>query len=193
LNEFLEVEHCTNSPSPTTVYRKRYIEDLGGFRPELGHWCDTFLIRAIGLKYGAGYTPTVLASVRWLTDSYSSTQSRKIRPMLDIVARAAYLMRSPGLSDRFPEDHVTRWENAYRDHVILGHLYHTQEPLVRAPRAPSPHRAEDTLDGKAIPAWFPRFWSRAILSYHWRRWQAYVPDLSCYLRPTISGTESRVK
>ena len=51
LNEHLEVEHCCNSWSPATVYRKQYIEEMGGYRKELGHWADTFMLRAIGLKY----------------------------------------------------------------------------------------------------------------------------------------------
>jgi hypothetical protein len=56
LTEFLDAEHSSFSYSPATVYRKRCIEEVGGYRKELGHWCDTFMLRAIGLKYGAGYT-----------------------------------------------------------------------------------------------------------------------------------------
>jgi glycosyltransferase involved in cell wall biosynthesis len=182
LNEFLEAEPPTYSPSPATVYRKQYIEELGGFRPELGHWCDTFLIRAIGLKYGAVYVPQVLASMRRLEAAYSQTQSRNIRLMLDIAARAAWLMRSPQCRDRFPEAHVARWEERYRHDVIWGYLWSQHESIVRAhTNLPLADPAAGT--GGRGPGWLRRpyrFWARLVFAYHWRRLQAYTPDISCY-------------
>ena len=47
LNEYLEAAHSSNSLSPATVYRKALIKEIGGYRSELGHWSDTFLLRAI--------------------------------------------------------------------------------------------------------------------------------------------------
>ena len=38
--------------------------------------------------------------------------------MLDMIARAAWLMRSAEFSDRFPEQHVRQWEQGYRQLVI---------------------------------------------------------------------------
>src|SRR5262249_28521358 len=122
LNDYLEVEHCSHSPSACTVFRTQYLEEVGGFRAELGHWCDTFALRAIGLKYGACYTPSVQAYVYQYGDSFGRTQLKNVHLSLDIVGRAAWLMRSPEFRDRFPETHVARWENAYRDFVINMHL-----------------------------------------------------------------------
>jgi glycosyltransferase involved in cell wall biosynthesis len=176
LGDYLEAEHCVHSPSPATIYRRRYLEEHGGFRSELGHWCDTFLIRSIGLKYGAAYTPNVLMSWRQLPESFSKSQARNTRMMLDIVARAAWLMRSPEFRDRFPEAHVARWEKAYRDHVI----WTAHQSQMRVRFGPQPESAGDAgRGGRSVP-WPSRLWSRIVLSYHWRRMQAYTPDLSCY-------------
>jgi glycosyltransferase involved in cell wall biosynthesis len=61
LNDYLEVEPCYVSPSPGTIHRTRCFEEVEGYRAELGHWADTFALRAIGLKYGACYAPSVQA------------------------------------------------------------------------------------------------------------------------------------
>jgi glycosyltransferase involved in cell wall biosynthesis len=180
LKECLELEHCTNSLSPSTVYRKRYIEEIGGYRPELGHWADTFITRAIGLKYGAGYTPEVLATMRWMPHGFSSSQARNVRLMLDIVARAAWLMRSPEFRDRFPAAHVAGWEKAYRDYVIWTHLWRQHEPVVRVRNQLQPAGPDGENGGSGLLKYPLRCWARLVFSYHWRRLQAYVPDLSCY-------------
>jgi glycosyltransferase involved in cell wall biosynthesis len=182
LNEYLEVEHCTNSLAPATVYRKRYLQDLGGFRPELGHWCDTFLIRSIALKYGAAFTPQILATMRRLDQGYSQSQGRNVKLMLDIVGRAAWLMRSPELRDRFPADHVARWEKGYRDYVIGSYIYSLQTAASAARNGAGP---AETASGErqAGPLdWPGRVWARAMRSYRWRKLSAYVSDVSCYTK-----------
>jgi glycosyltransferase involved in cell wall biosynthesis len=172
LNEYLEVEHCTHTLAPATTYRKSYVEEVGGFRPELGHTCDAFVMRAIGLKYGVAYTPKILASWRHFPESYSESSVRDFRRMLDIVARTAWLMRSPEFRRRFPESYVTRWEKALREYVIWKQLSSAHEPLIRAVSGLPP-------EGRSFP-WPRRLWARLVLSYHRRRMRAYAPDLSCY-------------
>jgi glycosyltransferase involved in cell wall biosynthesis len=172
LNEYLEVIAAWHSSSPATTYRKSYLEEQGGFRPELGHWADTFAIRSIGLKYGAASTPKLLVSVRFVAESYSESSQRNPRLMFDTIARAAWLMRSPEFRDCFPEPHVARWEKAWRDHVLWDHFCTTH---------PSLARSHCGLPPVGRPPSRPRrLWARLVLAYYWRRMQAYSPDLSCY-------------
>jgi glycosyltransferase involved in cell wall biosynthesis len=180
LNEYLEVEHCTHTLAPATTYRKCCVEEQGGFRPELGHMCDAFVMRAIGLKYGVAYTPKVLASWRHFPESYSASSARDFRRMLDLVARTAWLMRSPEFRDRFPEAYVARWEKSLSAHVIWKHISSKYQSLVRARSGLPPEADSDTGRQGRSPWWPRRLWARLVLSYQWRRMQAYAPDLSCY-------------
>jgi glycosyltransferase involved in cell wall biosynthesis len=180
LNEYLEVEHCSHSLAPATVYRKAFLEDLGGFRSELGQWCDTFLIRSIGLKYGAGFTPQVLATMRRLDQGFSQSQTRNVRLMLDIIARAAWLMRSPALRDRFPEAHVTRWESEYRSYVIMRYLEEKHPYPTLGGNGSAPGRADSHTGHSPITYWPAFLWTRLLHSYHWRKTRNYSPDLSHY-------------
>ena len=177
LNEYIDVDHASHSLSATTVYRKRCLEEVGGYRAELGHWSDTFMLRAIALKYGAGYIPEVLATMRWMPQGFSGTQARNYRLMLDIIARAAWLMRSPEFRDRFPEAHVARWEKGYRDFVIWGHLWRTQGVLLRTP---NPEVPGGRLGWRGVIDLPRRLRARLLLPYYHRQLEAYVPDVSCY-------------
>lgn len=116
--EFLEAELASHSLSQATIYRRAPFLEVGGYRPELGSWADTFAARAIGLKYGACYVPEKFSISRRLAGSYSQSSKDDPRRMLDIIARAARLMRSPEFRDRFPADHVRRWVRQYRWLVI---------------------------------------------------------------------------
>jgi len=113
LNEYLEVEAASHSLCGATMYRRDAFREVDWYRPELGSWSDTFAARAIGLKYGAGYMAEVVYLWRRLTSSYSGKSRANPRHTLDIIARAARLMRSPEFRDRFPESHVRRWERQY--------------------------------------------------------------------------------
>ena len=185
LREYLDVEDCTHMLAPATIYRKSYLEEQGGFRPELGHMCDAFAMRSIGLKHGVAYTPTVLATWRHFPESYSQSEGRDVRRMLDIIARSTWLMRSPEFRDRFPEAYVARWEKAMRAHFIWSHLASEYRPLMRARAGLPPDEAGDAGRGGQTPSWPRRLWARLVISFHWRRMQAYAPDVSCYsaMRP----------
>jgi glycosyltransferase involved in cell wall biosynthesis len=180
LSEYLEVQECSHSLSPATVYRKRCVEEAGGYRAELGSWADTFMLRAIALKYGAGYTPHVQATMRRMPEGFSGSQARDVRLMLDIVARAAWLMRLPEFRDRFPEPHVARWEKAYRDYVFWGDLWASHESLLAATQPG--HNGEKPAWRRLI-GWPRRLQARLVISRALRQFRAYVPDLSCYEAP----------
>ena len=121
LCDYLEREPAYRSLSAATIYRRDCLLEVGGFRPELGHWCDTFAIRAIALKYGACYVPELFTAWRKLPDGLSQGTRRRLRESFTIVDRAAELMRSPALADRFPPAHVRRWRRNYRRAIVLGY------------------------------------------------------------------------
>ncbi|MBA4016117.1 MAG: hypothetical protein C0483_02905 [Pirellula sp.] len=114
LTEYLDRQPPYRSLSTSTIYRRDCLAEVGWFRPQLGHWCDTFAIRAIALKYGAAYVPQPFAVWRKLAGSLSQGSQSSLRKNQDIVDFAASLMRSPEFSDRFSEAHVERWSAGYR-------------------------------------------------------------------------------
>jgi hypothetical protein len=118
LTEYLEAETPDSSLSMATIYRRKPLEEVGGFWEALGYWCDTFALRAIALKYGACYLAVRGAAMRCIPTSLGSSSRRDIKKSLDIVDRVAWLMRSPAFRDRFPEAYVAGWHRAIRRLLI---------------------------------------------------------------------------
>lgn len=117
--DYLESKPAYHSLCGATIYRRDALLEAGNFRPELGHWCDTFAARAIALEHGALYVPQTFMAWRKLPGSLSHGSLASWRSKLEIVERAAALMRSGGLADRFPADHVSRWRRQYRRSIWL--------------------------------------------------------------------------
>lgn len=115
----LDGQPAHRSLSGATVFRRECLLEVGGFRGELGHWCDTFAIQAIALKYGAVYLPEPGMAWRRLHNSLSANTLGDWRGRLAIVERAAALMRSAEFADRFPADYVARWRRRYRRSILL--------------------------------------------------------------------------
>lgn len=105
----LDRQPAYRSLSGATIFRRDCLLEVGGFRQELGHWCDTFAIQAIALKYGAVYCPTPWMAWRRLPNSFSANTLGDWRGRLAIIDSAAALMRSDEFRDRFPADYVARW------------------------------------------------------------------------------------
>lgn len=122
------------SPSAATVYRVDALREVGGFRAELGAWTDTFAIQAIGLKHGACYLPDTGSYFRMSPNGFSQTQLKNSRLFLNIVERAASLMRSPEFREVFPAEYVVRWEKLYRECVVAGILKHVSKRYNEAGR-----------------------------------------------------------
>jgi len=114
LHDYLQVELASHSASGATIYRRGPFAEVGWYRDELGPWADTFAARALGLKYGAAFVPERFAIDYRYPGSYSQQAKDEPRRALDIVRRAAALMRSEEFRDRFPEAHVRHWETQFR-------------------------------------------------------------------------------
>jgi hypothetical protein len=115
LQNYFAVEGPHHSLSSGTIYRRKALLDVGGFRSELGHWTDTFAIRVLCLKSGCVYTPKPGARFTVKNQSFSGKQHRDLDISLDIIESAAGLMRSQRFKHLFPEAHVTDWESRFRD------------------------------------------------------------------------------
>ncbi len=118
LREYLEVEAPSHSLCGGTIYKAAAFREVGWYRAELGSWSDTFAARAIGLKYGACYIPEPVVNWRRHTGSFSDAAREDGGRALELISRAACLMRSPEFHDRFPEAHVSRWAARYRRLVV---------------------------------------------------------------------------
>jgi cellulose synthase/poly-beta-1,6-N-acetylglucosamine synthase-like glycosyltransferase len=112
----------THSLSASTIYRRQRVLEIGGWRPELGSWYDTFAIRALGLKYGLCYVP--MEGAVWFVMPQGLSQSNLRDPLrsLHIVRTAAALMRSAEFRGVFPTDHVDAWEEASVEAIVLQQL-----------------------------------------------------------------------
>ena len=114
LRDYLEGELATHAAAGATIYRRDAFQEVGSYREELGPWADSFAFRAIGLRYGVAYVPQKFAIDYRYPGSYS--QRTKDAPLrsLELVARAAAVMRSEPYRRYFPERHVRHWERQFR-------------------------------------------------------------------------------
>lgn len=116
--EFVQAESATHSLSASTIYKRSALLEVGGFRPELGPWCDTFAIRAIGLKYGVCYLAQPCAAWSRIPNSLSDSYITDISSILTVAKRASVLMRSEQFKDRFPTGYALRWQREFQAAVI---------------------------------------------------------------------------
>jgi glycosyltransferase involved in cell wall biosynthesis len=122
LREYLMVELPAHSLCSGTIYRRAALAEVGGYRPELGSWSDTFAVRAVGLKYGVCYCPEEVAQFRKLPGSFSQQSVAQPQRLLAIVDRAAQLMRADEFRDRFPAAYVRRWRRLCRWQVLWDYV-----------------------------------------------------------------------
>lgn len=118
LEEYLLAEVPSHSLSCATIYRREAFDAVGGYRPELGSWADSFAVRAIGLKHGICYVPMEAVRARMLVQSFSYQAVAEPRRLLDIIARAERLMQSEEFRDVFPAGYARRWARSYRYRTV---------------------------------------------------------------------------
>ena len=179
LREFFDVKHPAIGGGSTTVYKRSALLDVGRFRPELLSFSDTFAARAIGMKHGACYIPVPCAAVFRPGDNYSAQTAANPHRGLDIIARAAWLMRSEEFKDFFPEASVRSWERRSRELTVAYY----EKDLRRWIDSLAGIYGKSCPDGSNQQRVFRRC-LRALLKIPiWqakRRLQRYQGDLSCY-------------
>ena len=141
-----------------TLYRRAALEQAGGFRSELGPWCDTFAARALALRHGCVYLDRV--GVEWTVhaSSYSHQSGLETQRMAEIGQRCAALMRSPAFAELFPEEYTARWESRWMLEMVGG--YERLDDLLVPTRLRDVRRAYAQLGQNG--RWFDRLLSGAL-------------------------------
>ena len=149
--EHLNVDEAGFSLGAGTMYRRDALLAVGGFRAELGSWCDTFAGRVLALRHGAGYLSR--PATRWTAThrSYSHQSGACDRSMTRIGATAATLMRGE-FTDLFAEDEVRRFETRWMLEMAGGYEHVADTLVPRRLRDVRRAYAELARDGR----WFDR-------------------------------------
>jgi glycosyltransferase involved in cell wall biosynthesis len=92
----------------TTIYHRGRLLDAGGFRAELGPFCDGFVSQAIALRHGACFIPEALAAGRWTGQNYATTLSNTDAALT--VYRATLRLMQTEYADVFPDGYVRLWQ-----------------------------------------------------------------------------------
>ena len=96
-----------------TVYRRTSLQSIGGFRPELGSFCDGFASRVLACQFGACTVPAALVWWRRLTEGYSSGEA--LNPArTEAIAQATTALMVGGFASVFPPEYVHRWLARWR-------------------------------------------------------------------------------
>jgi glycosyltransferase involved in cell wall biosynthesis len=111
-NEILRPLSPWNSLSSATILKHDAVRAVGGYRPELGFWADTFVIRAIGFRTGVCYLDRECTSFRILHSGMSGTAGRSAEVLLKVRREALRLMRSSAFAASFSPRHVRWWAAA---------------------------------------------------------------------------------
>ena len=157
--DLLNQQEAGFSLCAATLYRRNALDEVGGFRDELGSWADTFAARAMSLQHGAVYLGGPEPAVAWTArpDSFSHRESNDAR-MQEIGHRAAALMRSKTLSDLFPESHIRRWETRWMLEMAGGYAHISDTLLPRKLRDVRRTYAQLGREGR----WLDRVLSAAL-------------------------------
>ncbi len=149
--EHLRVDEAGFSLGAATVYRRDALLEAGGFRHELGPWCDTFAGRVLALRYGAVYLDR--PGVRWSAThrSYSHQSGADDAKMIAIGVTAAALMRGE-FSELFDEAEVRRFELRWQLEMAGGYGHVGDTLVPRRLRDVRRAYAEMSRDGR----WFDR-------------------------------------
>lgn len=129
-------EHLARMPaghslSAATIYRLAAYRDLGGLRPELGPWADTFLINALALRYGCCFVPLECAACRVNPSTFSGAFMRNLEAVDRVVESASRLMLQPPFAELFPAAYSDRWAYEFRLAIARQRLWDIQVDLRR--------------------------------------------------------------
>ena len=118
LREFALRERPSHSMVGAATFRRAAFAEVGWYCSELGSWGDTFAFHAVAFRHGACYAPEEFALWHRQRKSYSQQAIANPRGMLDMIDRAASLMRSGRFRSFFPEAFVRHWSRRYRWQIV---------------------------------------------------------------------------
>jgi glycosyltransferase involved in cell wall biosynthesis len=112
LHEYLEEEDPRCTLAPSTFFRKAAVEEVGGWREELGTWEVSFALQACALKYGMCYLDTPCYTWIYRKKAWSHRQNGDLELTLRIYANYMRLICSPPFGDLFSESFARKWLKA---------------------------------------------------------------------------------
>ncbi len=92
----------------TALFRRDYLVYEGGFPEDLMSYADGYMCRLLALKYGACFSPKLLAAWRRLDDGFSSMLTRSPEKALALIAAVARKMQDADTI--FSAEYVKRWK-----------------------------------------------------------------------------------
>lgn len=92
----------------TTVFRRQLLIEAGGFKSELGHYCDSFITQVLALRHGYCFLSKPLAAVRIDGSSYSQSCKIDVHKEHELQRNVIRLMKSD-YSDLFPSNFIEEW------------------------------------------------------------------------------------
>jgi glycosyltransferase involved in cell wall biosynthesis len=114
-----------------TVYRRTSLKSIGGFRPELGCFCDGFASRVLACQFGACTIPAALVWWRRLTEGYSSSET--LDPAREkAIAETARALMVETFASIFPAKYVRRWQARWRFGAQTYRLMAAEQRATRA-------------------------------------------------------------
>lgn len=191
LKDYLEVCHATHCPDGTVVFKHACVKEVGGYRLELGYVANWFMTRAIGLKHGVFYMPLICHQWRWSPDSRSVTTWTNAKPMIDVLARMVWLMRSEGFRDRFPESYARQCEIQFGEFgkwIIQQQLEAEYRRSLEWRRKQAGRLGRFGFPGRALGSVLDQVWRvcfRLGRGLQRQRLNRYRPDLSCFVKEEV--------
>ncbi len=130
--EYLDIIAPTDSQSGASVYRTDALREMLPYRRELHTWKDTFINWTICLKHGCCYIPYDAMVWNVQGGTLSQQTADNVSKMLDINARAVWLMRSDEFAGLYDSAFVKKWSDAFRRQAVDSHMAHLRmafEPI----------------------------------------------------------------
>jgi glycosyltransferase involved in cell wall biosynthesis len=117
----------------TVFFQRKAFLGLGGYRPELGSFCDGYMHQALAMSHGACFIPELLASWRRMPTSYANRTMADAGKARQIREAALGLMRGPH-SRIFTAEYSRRWERRWNFSSVRTHTVHCAGQLLQGAR-----------------------------------------------------------
>ena len=108
-------------PGASAVWRREFVDRLGGFDPELGPQCDYFINHALPMLHGAVFIDQVVSVTRLFESSYSAARND------DEFFRYHALTERKFMSLPLEAPLSDDWRRAWRSNVMNGRLAITRQ------------------------------------------------------------------
>lgn len=94
-----------------TIFHRQALIEAGGFRQDLGAFCDWFAMQVIALRHGACFIPEQLAVYRKIPESYSRTTMNSFQPSIELYRKIIMLMHTT-FHNLFTPEYIKKLENS---------------------------------------------------------------------------------